>query len=77
MSGGRTGGEHVVRVELLNTERARNVPERRGPAVPLKPVTPAGARHNREVLARALGFTDDYHRLGEALKIARGDSDVR
>jgi hypothetical protein len=59
-----SGNEHVVRVELLQTERARNVPERRGPAVPLKPVTPAGARHNREVLARALGFTDDYRPSG-------------
>lgn len=52
--------EQAARVELLETERVRNVPERNRDAVPMKPITPAGARRNREVLAAALGHEDDY-----------------
>lgn len=53
--------EHEARVELLQTERVRHVPERNPHAVP---ITPAGARHNREVLAAALGIADDYSPRG-------------
>lgn len=50
--------EHETRVELLNTERARNVPEQPpGPA--LRPITPHRAQRNREVLEAALRDIED------------------
>jgi hypothetical protein len=53
------GDEHAVRVELLQTERARNVPEQQ-PDRTVKPITPARARRNRDVLEAALrGIEDD------------------